>query len=142
MDKNTQSERQEMTDISAMEIETDPIKLRDDARRWGIELWKAVKRQTEAKNDHAMEAAARMAGVSPSLLWKLKYRPPKGVDVSVYNRLKLAHARYVKSPEATIAENLAELKALPPTPARTRLLASMEEYLRTAQGTESRTPAE
>lgn len=136
MDKNHQSERQKMTDISAMEIETDPIKLRDDARRWGLELWKAVKRQTEAKNDHAMEAAARMAGVSPSLLWKLKYRPPQEVSVSVYNRLKLAHARYVKSPEATIAENLAELKALPSNPARARLVAGMEEYLRTAQGEE------
>ena len=124
-----------MTDISA--IETDPVKLLDDARNWAKELCKAAERQTDAKADAVLHTASRWAGVTPSLIWKLKYRPPKKVDVSVYNRLKLAHARYVKSPEATIAENLAALKALPSTPARDRLLAGMEEYLRTAQGEEA-----
>ena len=123
-----------MTDMTA--IETDPDKLLADAQGWAKELCKAVKRQTDAKADAVLNTAARMAGVAPSLIWKLRYRPPKGVDVSVYNRLKLAHARYVKSPEAIIAENLAELKALPSTPARARLVAGMEEYLRTAQGEE------
>ena len=123
-----------MTDISA--IETDPDKLLDDARKWAKELCKAVKRQTDAKADAALNTAARWADVSPTMIWKLKYRPPNTVDAHIYNRLKLAHARYVKSPEATIADNLAALKALPSNPARDRLMAGMEEYLRTAQGEE------
>jgi hypothetical protein len=140
MDKNELPEGQKMTDMTA--IETDPEKLLADARTWAKELCGAVKRQTDAKADAVLNTAARFAGVAPSLIWKLKYRPPKEVSVSVYNRLKLAHARYVKSPEATIAENLAALRSLPTNPARDRLMAGMEEYLRTAQGKEVRQPAE
>lgn len=140
MDKNELPEGQKMTDISA--IETDPVKLLEDARRWAKELCGAAKRLTDAKEDAVLNTAGRWAGVPASFIWKLKYRPPKKVDVSIYNRLKLAHARYVKSPEATIAENLAALRELSPDPARDRLLASMEEYLRTATGPETRTPAE
>lgn len=123
-----------MTDVSS--IETDPDKLLADARQWAGELCKSVKRQTDAKADAVLNTAARLAGVAPSLLWKLKYRPPRGVDVSVYNRLKVAHARYVKSPEATIAENLQALRDLPADPRRDRLLASMEEFLRASESPE------
>lgn len=129
-----------MTDISA--IETDPNKLLAEAQAWAKELCKAAKRQTDAKADAVLNTAARWADVSPTMIWKLRYRPPNTVDAHIYNRLKLAYARYVKSPEATIAENLAELKALPSTPARDRLVAGMEEYLRASEVAEVRQPAE
>src|SRR5690606_9165108 len=112
MGKNELPEGQEVTDVSTMEIEVDPIKLRDQARAWSNELLKTFKRQHEAKEPEAMSAVARWAGVTTNTIWKLKYRPPRTLDVSIYNRLRLAHARYVKSPEATIAENLAALRAL------------------------------
>ena len=134
MDKIDLPERQKMTDISY--IETDPIKLREQARGWAEDLLKAFKRQHEAKEDEALNGIARWAGVTKTIIWKLKYRPPQRLDVSIYNRLQVAHARYVKSPEATIAENLQALRQLPSDPRRDRLMASMEEFIRASESPE------
>lgn len=131
---------QKLTDVSA--IETDPVRLRDEAIDWARALWKVVKRRTGHKNNVVLPTAARMAGIEPGTLWSLRYRPPKTVETSLYNKLKLAHERYVTSPEATIAENLEILRSLPPSPKGLLLMASMEEYLRSQEGPETRPPAE
>lgn len=122
-----------MTDVTS--FETDPDKLLNEAKGWAKALWKCAK-ITTGKDDRAMHTAARWANVSPNTLWKLRYRPPRGIDVSIYNRLKVAYVERVESVEGQIAENFEALKALPPTPSRQRLVAAMEEFLGAAPGAE------
>lgn len=140
MDKNQFRDQPKMTDISS--IETDREKLIDDATAWGNALWNRAARLYGQKKDTAMHTAANWAGVTPTMLWKLRYRRPRGLDVSIYNRLKLAHERHVASVEGKLAENLMALRALPATPDRDRLVADMEKFLGIAPGETPRTPAE
>lgn len=129
-----------MTDLSA--IETDREKLIDDATGWANALWNRAAKLYGQKKDTAMHTAANWAGIAPTMLWKLRYRRPRGLDVSIYNRLKAAHQRHVASVEGKIAENLLELRALPSTPDRDRLAADLEKFLGIAQGEEKRAPAQ
>lgn len=129
-----------MTDLSA--IETDREKLIDDATEWGNALWDRATKLYGQKKDAAMHTAANWAGIAPTMLWKLRYRRPRGVEVSIYNRLKAAHHRHVESVEGKLAENLLELRALPATPDRERLAADLEKFLGIAPGETPRAAAE
>lgn len=129
-----------MTDLSA--IETDADKLVDEAAGWAMALWKRAAQQYGHKQDTAMHTAANWAGVPPTTFWKLRYRRPRDLGISTYNRIKAAHHRHVASVEGKLAENLIALRALPPTPDRDRLAADLEKFLGIASGEEVRTPAE
>lgn len=61
-----------------------------DARKWAKEL---VRRETRGWGDlpRAMRCVARHCGVDYATLHALRYRPPKGVDASVYERLEAAY---------------------------------------------------
>ena len=123
-----------MTDATA--IETDPEKLVGEARGWALSLWDKAHKGIGGTQDQAMHKAASMAGVTPHTLWKLRYRTPEEIGVSIYNRLKAAHARHIESVEARLADDLAALRLLPPTPHRARLVAQVEDFLGTAAGPE------
>jgi hypothetical protein len=133
MSKKSLSEDQKVTDVAS--FETDPDKLLRDAKTWANALWRKA-RLTAPKDDLAMRKAAHWAKVTPNTLWKLRYRPPRDIGVSIYNRLRVAYDEHVESVEGQVAENLAALKALPSTPSRERLVAQMEEFLGTSQGEE------
>lgn len=128
-----------MTDATA--IETDPDKLVDKAAAWAMALWKRAAMQGE-KQDRAMHTAARWADVPPTTFWNLRYRRPREIGVSIFNRLQAAHHKHVESVEGKLAENLIALRALPSTPDRERLAADLEKFLGIAQGEESRAPSE
>jgi len=140
MSKKTLPQGKEMSDATA--YETDPDKLVAEATGWATALWRRAREVTGDKNDRAMHTAARWAQVPPNTIWKLRYRPPRELGVSVYNRLKLAHEKHVASVEGKVAENLASLRALPATPARRRLVAEMEEFLGIEARSEAGPPAE
>lgn len=127
-----------MTDVSA--VETDPDVLVDRAARWALSLWRTVHRGMGDTQERSMHAAAKLAKVSPNTIWKLRYRRPREIGASVYFRLQAAYARHVESAEATVAANLDLLRKLPATPARERLVAQMEKYLRDHEGEEGRAP--
>src|SRR5690606_38033140 len=80
-------------------------------------------------SENARHTAARWAGVTPGLLWSLRYRPPTSIDASPYLKLQNTYDRLIRSVEGKSAENLIALKALPPTPSRARLIAELEEFL-------------
>ena len=124
-----------MTDV-ASSVETDPTRLVDEAAGWAIGLWKAAHRTIGDTQERSMHEAARLARVSPNTIWRLRYRKPADISVSIYNRLMVAHRQHVESAEATVAANLEILRSLPATPARTRLVAQMEEFLRDQEGAE------
>lgn len=128
-----------MTDLSA--IETDPDKLVDEAAGWAMALWRRAAQLYGHKQDTAMHTAANWAGVPPTTFWKLRYRKPRDLGISTYNRIKAAHQRHVASVEATSAENLIALRSLPSTPSRDRLVAQLESYLGIAEGETPRAPA-
>lgn len=129
-----------MTDLSA--IETDPDKLVEEAAGWALALWKRAAQLYGHKQETAMHTAANWAGVPPTTFWKLRYRRPRELGVSTYNRIKVAHDQHVKSVEGKIAENLLALRALPATPDRQRLVADLEKYLGIAPGETPRATAE
>lgn len=139
MSKKTLTQDQKVTDATA--FETDPKKLVGEAATWSGALWKRA-HQIAANRERAMHQAANWAGVTPNTIWQLRYRPPKSIDVSVYFKLKTAFVRHVDSVEGKIAENLQVLRALPETPARARLVAQMEEFLRNSESEETRAIAE
>lgn len=140
MDKNELRDRPKMTDLSA--IETDPEKLVDEAAGWAMALWKRAAQLYGHKQDTAMHTAANWASVPPTTLWKLRYRKPRDLGISTYNRIKAAHQKHVESVEAKSAENLIALRALPASPSRDRLVAQLEEFLGIAPIAEVRPPAE
>lgn len=136
MRKISLHEDQELTDLTANEFE--PEALVDRAKVWAMALWKRAEDLYGDGRDNAMHTAARWAGVSPSLLWRLRYRPPAGIDASPYFKLMAAHERLINSVEAKSAENLIALRALPSTPSRDRLVAELEEFLGVAARQEAR----
>lgn len=140
MGKKTLRDRPKMTDLSANEFEPETLVSR--AKVWAMALWKRAEDLYGDGKDNAMHTAARWAGVSPNLLWRLRYRPPAGIDASPYLKLMAAHERLINSVEAKSAENLIALRALPSNPSRDRLVAQLEEFLGIAPGEEARAPSE
>lgn len=137
MSKKFVSKDQKVTDISA--YETDPTKLVEEAKAWALALWRRADRD-DRNQQRAMHRAADWADVTPNTLWKLKYRPPRDLSVSVYNRLRRAYVERIESVEGKVAENLAALRELPTTPHRARLVAQMEEFLGASEGEEAPAP--
>ena len=128
-----------MTDATA--YETDPTKLVDKATGWALALWRRAELDHGDGKERAMHTAANWADVPPHTFWKLKYRRPDEIGASIYFKLYAAYQRRIASVEARVAANLQELRELPATPARERLVAGMEEYLRTSEGARA-VPAE
>ncbi len=62
----------------------------EDAAEFAKALtWAEANSPGDYKN--AMERAARKAGVSPGLLWRLRYRRPKIIDVADFEALGAAY---------------------------------------------------
>lgn len=66
-----------------------PADLVDEAASWAARLTKEAEAET-GKTDAALETVARQTGVNESTLWRLRYRKPKDLAVSVYMKLKAA----------------------------------------------------
>lgn len=66
-----------------------PAELVNEAAKWAAKLTDEAERKT-GKTDTALETVARQTGVNQSTLWRLRYRKPKDLAVSVYMRLKAA----------------------------------------------------
>lgn len=66
-----------------------PAELVNEAAQWAAKLTDEAERKT-GKTDTALETVARQTGVNQSTLWRLRYRKPKDLAVSVYMRLKAA----------------------------------------------------
>ena len=139
MDKISLHERQKMTDLCANDLE--PQTLVSKAKEWGIALWERAESLEGMGSENAMHTAAKWAGVTPGLLWRLRYRPPASIDASPYLKLQNTYDRLIKSVEGKSAENLIALKALPTTPARSRLIRQLEEFLGITPGETSRDAA-
>lgn len=60
-----------------------------EAAEWAARLTNEAERKT-GKTDTALETVARQTGVNQSTLWRLRYRKPKDLAVSVYMKLKAA----------------------------------------------------
>ena len=129
-----------MTAFCANDLE--PAMLVTKATIWGNALWKRAEDLEGNGRENAMHTAARWAGVSPGLLWRLRYRRPATIDASPYLKLQNTYERLIASVEGKSAENLIALKALPSSPARTRLIAELEEFLGIAPGEAARATSE
>ncbi|MEQ9634787.1 MAG: hypothetical protein RLW68_01750 [Devosia marina] len=140
MGKISLQEDQKMTDLCANDLE--PETLVSQAREWGIALWERAEGLEGQGSENARHTAARWAGVTPGLLWSLRYRPPNSIDASPYLKLQNTYERLIKSVEGKSAENLIALKALPPSPSRARLIAQLEEFLGIAPSEEARPASE
>lgn len=110
----------------------------EQARTWALALWDRVAALPGENQESAMHRAARLAKVSASMIWAFRYRMPKKLDVAAYFSIKAAYERHVASVEASLADNLLVLRALPSNPARDRLVAQMEEFLGHQEGDEGR----
>lgn len=90
---------------------TKPADYVAEAAEWAARLTNEAERKT-GKTDTALETVARQTGVNQSTLWRLRYRKPKDLAVSVYMKLKAAFEaaekrQYERSQhEATIAGSL------------------------------------
>ncbi|NGP19322.1 hypothetical protein G5575_18255 [Devosia chinhatensis] len=140
MSKISLHEDQKMTDLCANDLE--PATLVEQAREWAIALWERAEGLESMGSENARHTAARWAGVTPGLLWSLRYRPPASIDASPYLKLQNTYNRLIKSVEGKSAENLIALKALPTTPARARLIAQLEEFLGIVASEEARPASE
>lgn len=84
-----------------------------EAANWAARLTNEAERKT-GKTDTALETVARQTGVNQSTLWRLRYRKPKDLAVSVYMKLKTAfeaaEQRQIErlQHEAEIARSLGE----------------------------------
>lgn len=84
-----------------------------EAAEWAARLTNEAERKT-GKTDTALETVARQTGVNQSTLWRLRYRKPKDLAVSVYMKLKTAfeaaEQRQIErlQHEAEIARSLGE----------------------------------
>lgn len=116
-----------MTDLCANDLE--PETLVEQARQWAIALWERAEGLEGMGSENARNTAASWAGVTPGLLWSLRYRKPSSIDASPYLKLQNTYDRLIKSVEGKSAENLIALRALPTTPSRARLIAQLEEFL-------------
>ncbi len=135
MSKIPLPQESKVTDATAA-FETDPDKLVGEASGWAKGLWRRVHLRLGTTKEDAMHEAARLAGVSPNTIWKLRYRRPRDIAASVYFKLKAAHSRHVESVEGQIAANLEILRTLPATPSRQRLVVELAQYLRDQEGDE------
>lgn len=68
---------------------TKPADYVAEAAEWAARLTNEAERKT-GKTDTALETVARQTGVNQSTLWRLRYRKPKDLAVSVYMKLKAA----------------------------------------------------
>ncbi len=61
-----------------------------EARGWALEL---VRREARGTGDtaNAMRRVGHRYGIDYAVLWSLRYRPPKNMVVSVYERLRAAY---------------------------------------------------
>lgn len=125
-----------MTDLCANDLE--PETLVSQAREWAIALWERAEGLESKGSENARHTAAKWAGVTPGLLWSLRYRPPHSIDASPYLKLQNTYDRLIRSVEGKSAENLIALKALPLTPSRARLIAELEEFLGIAPSKKAR----
>jgi hypothetical protein len=90
-----------------------PADLVNEAAQWAAKLTDDAERKT-GKTDTALETVARQTGVNQSTLWRLRYRKPKDLAVSVYMKLKTAFEAAEQrqterlNHEATIARSLGD----------------------------------
>lgn len=111
-----------MTDVTA-DI---PVQ---DAKGWANALIRAAHRGPGDTTDAAIHRAATKHGLDPKVLWRLRYRTPKDMLVSVYLKIKAAHDAECNRQEARLRHELEITKALPATEARLRLIAETEALL-------------
>ncbi len=107
-----------MTDMTAV----------DEAASWADLLVKREHRGPGDTIDAARMRAARKHKVPEQTFWALRYRKPKEIAGSVYRALMRAYDAETQSMEAKIAENLKLLEALPPGPARDRMVAQLARF--------------
>ena len=103
-----------------------------EAANWAARLTNEAERKT-GKTDTALETVARQTGVNQSTLWRLRYRKPKDLAVSVYMKLKTAfeaaEQRQIErlQHEAEIARSLGEANSSVLLRAADYLVASHQE---------------
>ena len=109
-----------------------PADLVAEAANWAARLTNEAERKT-GKTDTALETVARQTGVNQSTLWRLRYRKPKDLAVSVYMKLKTAfeaaEQRQIErlNHEAEIARSLGEANSSVLLRAADYLVASHQE---------------
>lgn len=111
-------EQKEMTDMTAV----------DEAASWADLIVRREHRGPGDTLDAARHRAARKHKVPEQALWSLRYRRPKDLAASIYRSLYRAYVAETKSMEAKIAENLKILEALPPGPARDRMVDQLARF--------------
>lgn len=103
-----------------------------EAAEWAARLTNEAECKT-GKTDTALETVARQTGVNQSTLWRLRYRKPKDLAVSVYMKLKTAfeaaEQRQIErlQHEAEIARSLGEANSSVLLRAADYLVASHQE---------------
>ncbi len=79
---------------------------------WAGSLIERERRATGQKVETILDNLARRLGVEKSELWSLRYRPPRGIMVHVYMRLKAAYENEVERQEMRLAHELMLTKAV------------------------------
>ena len=107
-----------MTDMSVV----------DEAATWADLLVRREHRGPGDTVEAARQRAARKHKLPEQVLWALRYRKPKRIWADLYKKLEQAVAAETQSMEAKIAENIRLLEALPPGPARDRMVSQLARF--------------
>lgn len=124
-------EQTKLTDMSAV----------DEAANWADMLVRREHRGPGDTIDAARLRAARKYKLPEQTFWTLRYRKPKDIAGSIYRSLYRAYLAETQTMEAKIAENLKLLEALPPGPARDRMVAQLARFQADRKDQEEEAPA-
>lgn len=104
-----------------------------DARQWAGVLIAREHRGPGDTVDAAMRRAERRYGVDYNTLWKMRYRPPKDIAVTLYFRLKDAFDLECARQEARLAHELKLAREAGLDEANSPVVAEAEAFLGSAK---------
>lgn len=104
----------------------DPV---EAASRWAAKLVERAYRGLGDSVDEAMKRVARDARVPRSVLWALRYRPPKDLGARAYVALRATYRNELLRQGAKLELDIEIARRLPQTDARRDLIAESEALL-------------
>lgn len=128
--RRLQNVQAEMSELSFADSEEDYL---GKARHWADAVIEQAHRESDVPVEDAIVAAARKSKIPRSVLWALRYRPPKELGVRVFFQLKRAYRQILQRQEAKLELEIEVARHLPHTDARSGLIAESEAVLRSVR---------
>jgi hypothetical protein len=111
------------------------------AKGWANSLIRSQHRGPGDTTDAAIHRAAVKYGLEPKVLWRLRYRTPKDMLVSVYLKIEAAYQAECERQEARLRHELEITKAIATSAAALAAIREAEALLGASKSQTERTPA-